>query len=56
MEDGLLLAGTMAGQSSHGLRSYLTLKLIPHVTFGSEMKKKKMAMADRVNGTMIPIT
>jgi hypothetical protein len=32
------LAGAVVGQSSHSLRSHITLKLRPYVTFGSEMK------------------
>ncbi len=36
--EGLLLAGAVVGQSSHSLRSHITLKLRPDVTFGSEMK------------------
>jgi hypothetical protein len=36
--EGLLLARAVVGQSSYGLRSHITLKLRPYVTFGSEMK------------------
>ncbi len=36
---GFLLAGTLAGLSSHSLRSYMTVKLRPNVTLGClEMK------------------
>jgi hypothetical protein len=38
LAERLLLAGTAVVQSSHSLRSHITLELRPHVTFGSEMK------------------
>jgi hypothetical protein len=46
--EGFLLAGTVVGQSSHGIRSHITLKLRPNVTFGSEMKLIKRAVRTRV--------
>jgi hypothetical protein len=47
--EGLPVAGTVVGHSSHGLRSQITLKLRPYVTFGSEMKWVKRALRTMVN-------
>ncbi len=49
MTGGLLLAGLSVAQLSHGLRSYIALKLKPHAALGGEMKKIKMAAADRIS-------
>ncbi len=45
---GFLLAGTAVGMSSHGQRSYMTLKCRPYVTLGSEMKYLKLTVAERL--------
>ncbi len=37
------MARAVMGQSSHRLRSYMTDKVRPYVTLGSEMKSIKMA-------------
>jgi hypothetical protein len=48
LEEGLLLPSLVTELSSHCIRSYITLKLRPHVSFGSEIMQIKTAVAERV--------
>jgi hypothetical protein len=48
MVEWLLLVGKLMGQSSHGQRSYMSLKFRPYVAVSNEMKQTITAEVDGV--------